>query len=219
MSPMGPCAHCTLTLATHAARPTLLRHCPPPFFGSVTTQLGLASTASVDLSASVCASVTANSQCSTFESFTGVITGLASSVVAPSADLLSSSAQSLGNTINSWPIENIKQSISLAGLCVLAIVAGVIFFQAMLLCPSRCANYSFKFLSFFSLTLSALVYIVAGVFLVVGVLGSDGVLGWQGALFPSELSTSHSLPFPHPAFCTCSLLLPLFRERKARRPL
>ncbi len=179
------------------------------------TQLGQAATASSALSASVCASVTVNSQCSTFQSFGTLITDLAASVVAPSADLLSSSAASLGNTITSFPIENLKQSISLAGLCVLAIVAGVIFLQAMLLCPSRCANYSFKFLSFFSLLLSALVYIVAGVFLVVGVLGSDGAWGgkgwqqWDTPLFFQRLS-SHLPPPPptHPAFALQCAMTP-----------
>lgn len=98
-------------------------------------------------------------------------------VAAPALDTAASPLQSMSDNLDSsvgaFPVDMIKTAISQAGLIVLAIIAGFIFFQSILVCRNRCSSISFRLLSFFSLTLSALVYIVAGIFYIVGVLGSD----------------------------------------------
>jgi hypothetical protein len=108
-------------------------------------------------------------------SVTAVVTalGVASSALDTAASPLQSMSNNLDSSIGAFPVDMIKTAISQAGLAVLAIIAGVIFFQSILLCRNRCSSISFRLLSFLSLTLSALVYIVAGIFYIVGVLGSD----------------------------------------------
>jgi hypothetical protein len=111
-------------------------------------------------------------QCTTFGSFvTGL--GVADTTLDIAASLLRSLSDILDNSIGAYPVDMIKTAISQAGFAVLAIIAGFIFFQSILVSRNRCSSISFRLLSFFSLTLSALVYIVAGIFFIVGVLGSD----------------------------------------------
>jgi hypothetical protein len=140
---------------------------------SVAAQLGAAGATLGGLATGICASPALQGACGSFTTTGELFTSLSAQAVAPSAQVLSDSSGLLTSTIASWPIASIQRSISLAGLCVLAIISGLLFLQSTLLCRNSCATCGFKFLSFFSLIMAALVYIVAGIFLIVGVLGSD----------------------------------------------
>jgi hypothetical protein len=108
-----------------------------------------------------------------FNNVSAFTTTFTADTVAAQGLVLSDNAGRLSNAITSWPIASWQVTISQAGLSVLAIISGFLFLQSILLCSNVCASWSFRVLAFFSLTLAALVYIVAGVFLIVGVLGSD----------------------------------------------
>ena len=147
-----------------------------PAAASVATQVAAAAATASSMATAVCnnflLNTTSPDSCRQFTSLSSYVASLGGEVTAP-AGVLSDAAGRLTSTLASWPVEQIKGTVTLAGLCVLAIISGLLFLQSMLICRCRCASYSFKLLSFLSLVLATLVYVLAGVFLVVGMLGSD----------------------------------------------
>ena len=140
---------------------------------SVASQAAAAGATAARMAAAVCANAALSPQyCSVFSDLPVYIASLAGGLGAP-AGVLTDAAGRLTSSLASWPVAQIQGTVTLAGLCVLAVVSGLLFLQSTLLCQCRCASYSFKLLSFVSLLLVTLVYVLAGVFLVVGMLGSD----------------------------------------------
>jgi len=110
--------------------------------------------------------------CSTFTDIENNMMSLNSTVLA-GASPLSASASSLRSATSAIPFDNYKSQINMGGIIVLAVISGIIAIHSILLCPNRCVGLMFKGFSFISVTLSALVFILAGIFFIVSVPGSD----------------------------------------------
>lgn len=107
--------------------------------------------------------------------FTGVassLTTIASTITSAAAPIASASS-GLNSAANAIPINDYKTQINLGSIIVLAVISGFICFQSILLCGSRVAGCLFKTLSFISVILSTLVFVLAGLFYIVAVFGSD----------------------------------------------
>ena len=79
----------------------------------------------------------------------------------------------LSTSIGKVPLDTAKTQVFMAGVIVLAVIAGVIALQSVMVCRSRAACCVFKGFALLSIVLTALVFVLAGIFFIVGLVGSD----------------------------------------------
>ena len=97
----------------------------------------------------------------------------ASTTSAGAAAPLRSASTQFESISTRLPLETVKSQVFLAGVIVLAVIAGVIAIQSVLLCRSWCACCMFKGFAWVSVVLTALVFVLAGLFFIIGLPGSD----------------------------------------------
>jgi hypothetical protein len=100
------------------------------------------------------------------------IQSASSNAISATAPLRGASSQ-FKDALTSVPIASVKNMIFLAGVIVLAVIAGVIALQSVMLCRSWCACCVFKSFAWLSVLLTALVFVLAGIFFIIGLPGSD----------------------------------------------
>ena len=125
-----------------------------------------------------------------------------SSASLGAADPFNSAKTQLSAPLDNPLIGTVKQQVYMGGIIVLAVIAGLIALQSLMVCPNRFSCCMFKGLAIFSVILTAIVFLLAGVFFIVGLLGSD-VCYDPGATLNSlvgSLDTSGTLAY----YLTCS---------------
>ena len=97
----------------------------------------------------------------------------ASSYVTEASAPINTAGTTLTDSIGSIPFNAAKQYIFLGGVIVLGIIIGLITIQSIMVCRNRFACCMFKTLAFISVTLSSLIFVLAGIFYIIGTFGSD----------------------------------------------
>ena len=107
--------------------------------------------------------------------FLAAQTALASAgtLIASAATPISTAATALSTAVEIIPFNTVKRYVFLGGVIVLGVIIGTITIQSFMVCRNRVACCMFKGLAVLSVTLTSLIFILAGIFYTIGIAGSD----------------------------------------------